>query len=124
MSSNLQESIKEYLNQGYKIMEQLSPTSVVLFKKRFFLNKWLFLWSDDHSNVQTSRQSFGDLTKKLAEKIRQQRALEAKISWTEECVAGKGYVELDLFSRQLVDEQNAGTTKTGEVYNRQRNLFS
>lgn len=105
MSGRLQDAIQRYLDEGYQIAEQLSPTSVTLFKKRLIGRKWLFLWIDDHSNVQVSKQRFRDLTKKLAKNVRLQKVLEAKMSWTEECVAGKGYGELDLFSRLLVDEE-------------------
>ncbi|MGD0552551.1 MAG: hypothetical protein ABSB25_07865 [Sedimentisphaerales bacterium] len=105
MSAKLQEAIKGYLSQGYKIAENHSPTSVTLLKKGLFINKWLFLWTDDHSDVQISTQNFKNLTKKLSEKIRTQRVLEAKRSWTWKCVANKRYNELDSFSRLLVDEE-------------------
>jgi hypothetical protein len=104
MSVKLQEAIKGYLDQGYKIVEQLSPTSVILFKKGFFHKKWLFLWTDDCSNVQISKHSLRDLTKKLAENVRLQRVLEAKMSWTRKLTAGKPYPQ-DLFGQLLVDEE-------------------
>jgi hypothetical protein len=104
MNAKLQEAVSKFISQGYQIADQLSPTSVTLFKKRLIGRKWLFLWIDEHSNVQVSEQSFRDLLKNLSENVRLQRVLEAKMSWTDKLFAGKGYPQ-DSFSQRLLDEE-------------------
>ena len=98
MSSLLQKEVSQYLGQGYQIEEQHSSTSVTLFKKRLFGlfgKRRLYLWVDGLSNVQISKQSFRDLTKKLSENVKLQRILQSKVSWTDERTKSRPWDEFD-----------------------------
>ncbi len=87
MSTRFEDEVARNVAQGYQVIERLSPTSVVLRRTWFFVfTTWLFVWLDEHSNVQVSRQSVRVLTKRLAEKVRAIRILEAKVSWTDEII--------------------------------------
>jgi len=104
MSAQFQQAISQYVRQGYQRAEQLSSTSVALFKKKLIGKKWVFLWMDDNSKVRVSEHSFKDLTKNMAENLRSQRTLKARISGIQGLFAGKPYPQ-DSFGQQLIDEE-------------------